>query len=35
MTKDVYVIICGDFEGVWKFEEESSYEKEMLDWLDG
>ena len=34
MTKDDYVIICGDFGGVWSFEEESTYEKEMLDWLD-
>lgn len=34
MTKDDYVIICGDFGGVWTFEEESSREKEMLDWLD-
>ena len=34
MTKNDYVIICGDFGGVWSFEEESSYEKEILDWLD-
>lgn len=34
MTKDDYVIICGDFGGVWTFEEESSREKEELDWLD-
>ena len=34
MTKDDYVIICGDFGGIWTFEEESSHEKEMLDWLD-
>lgn len=34
MTKDDYVIICGDFGGVWTFEEESSREKELLDWLD-
>ena len=27
MTKDDYVIICGDFGGVWTFEEE-------LDWLN-
>lgn len=31
MTKDDFVIICGDFGGVWTFEEEISYEKEMLD----
>ena len=24
MTKNDYVIICGDFGGVWTFEEESS-----------
>lgn len=34
MTKDDYVIICGDFGGVWTFEEESSREKEILDWLN-
>ena len=34
MTKDNYVIICGDFGGVWTFEEESSREKEALDWLN-
>lgn len=34
MTKDDYVIICGDFGGVLTFEEESSREKELLDWLD-
>lgn len=34
MPKDDYVIICGDFGGVWTFEEESSREKEELDWLD-
>ena len=34
MTEDDYVIICGDFGGVWTFEEESSREKELLDWLD-
>ena len=34
MTKDDYVIICGDFCGVWTFEEESSREKEILDWLN-
>lgn len=31
MTKNDYVIICGDFWGVWTFEEESSREKEALD----
>ena len=34
MTKDDYIIICGDFGGVWTFEEESSREKETLDWLN-
>ena len=34
MIKDDYVIICGDFGGVWTFEEESAYEKEILDWLE-
>ena len=34
MTKDDYVIICGDFGGVWTFEEESKREKEILDWLN-
>lgn len=34
MTKDDYVIICGDFGGVWTFEEESAREKEVLDWLN-
>ena len=34
MTKDDYVIICGDFGGVWTFEEESLREKEALDWLN-
>ena len=34
MTKDDYVIICGDFGGVWTFEEESRREKEALDWLN-
>ena len=34
MTKNDYVIICGDFGGVWTFEEESHREKEALDWLN-
>ena len=34
MTKDDYIIICGDFGGVWAFEEESKREKEALDWLN-
>ena len=34
MTKEDYVIICGDFGGVWTFEEESKREREALDWLN-
>ena len=34
MTKGDYIIICGDFGGVWTFEEESNREKEALDWLN-
>ena len=34
MTKNDNIIICGDFGGVWTFEEESSREKEALDWLN-
>ena len=34
MTKDDYIIICGDFGGVWTFEEESRRKKEALDWLN-
>ena len=34
MTKEDYVIICGDFGGVWTFEQESNQEKYWLDWLN-
>ena len=34
MTKDDYVIICGDFGGVWDRDEESQREKWWLDWLE-
>lgn len=34
MTKEDYVIICGDFGGVWDTDEESSQEKWWLDWLE-
>lgn len=34
MTKEDYVIICGDFGGVWSYEKESAREKEVLDWLN-
>ncbi len=33
MTKDDYVIICGDFGGVW-YQEEDKNEKYWLDWLE-
>lgn len=34
MNKNDYVIIAGDFGGVWTFEEESNQEKYWLDWLE-
>lgn len=34
MTKDDYVIICGDFGGVWMRHEESEKEKWWMDWLE-
>ena len=34
MTKDDYVIICGDFGGVWNKDEESRQEKYNMDWLE-
>ena len=34
MTKDDFVIICGDFGGVWSEGEESKEETMLLDWLD-
>ena len=34
MTKDDYVIICGDFGGVWMRYEESEKEKWWMDWLE-
>ena len=34
MTKDDYVIICGDFGGVWDKEKETKEETFLLDWLD-
>lgn len=33
MTKDDYVIICGDFGGIWNLNEESKNEKYWLNWL--
>ena len=34
MTKDDYMIICGDFGGIWNYQEESSEEKYWLKWLE-
>lgn len=34
MTKDDYVIICGDFGGVWHKDGESKEETMLMDWLD-
>lgn len=34
MTKDDYVIICGDFGGVWDVGGESGNEKYWLDWFE-
>jgi predicted phosphodiesterase len=34
MTKDDYVIICGDFGGVWDIGWESKNEKYWLDWFE-
>lgn len=34
MTKEDYVIICGDFGGIWNFKEESKKENEALEWLN-
>ncbi len=35
MTKDDYVIICGDFGGIWDGAGESDSEKYWLDWFNG
>ncbi|MBR6315377.1 MAG: metallophosphoesterase [Lachnospiraceae bacterium] len=34
MTKDDYVIICGDFGGIWDIGKESREEKHWLDWFE-
>ena len=34
MSKDDYVIICGDFGGIWTFEKENIQEKYWLDYLN-
>ena len=33
-SKDDYVIICGDFGGVWNKDKESKQETMLMDWLD-
>ena len=35
MTKEDYVIICGDFGGVWNQGGENKEEKHLCDWLEG
>ena len=35
MTKDDYVIVCGDFGGIWNVGQESRNEKYWLDWFEG
>lgn len=35
MSKDDFVIICGDFGGIWNREKEDKTEKYLLDWLEG
>lgn len=34
MTKEDFVIICGDFGGVWSREKENKEETKLMDWLD-
>ena len=34
MTKDDYVIICGDFGGVWNYKGEDAEERYWLNWLE-
>lgn len=34
MTKEDFVIICGDFGGVWDQKKESKKEKLLMDWLE-
>ncbi len=34
MTKDDYVIICGDFGDVWDYRGESKHDRHWLDWLE-
>jgi predicted phosphodiesterase len=35
MTKDDFVIICGDFGGIWDRDKESREERYILNWLEG
>lgn len=35
MTRHDYVIICGDFGGIWSYEKSSNEETYWLDWLSG
>ena len=34
MTKDDYVIICGDFGGIWSVDALNREERWLLDWLE-
>ena len=34
LTKNDYVIICGNFGGIWDFSVESKNEKHWLDWFE-
>lgn len=34
MTREDYVIICGDFGGIWDYQGESRTEKYWLDWFE-
>ena len=34
MTKDDYVIICGDFGGIWNYDGEDDEERYWLNWLN-
>lgn len=34
MCKDDFVLICGDFGGIWNYESESKEEKHWLDWFE-
>ena len=33
LTRDDFVIVCGDFGGVWTYQESTNEEKYWLDWL--